>query len=108
MDASSEELALARETLDEPEWTHGRPVAEPVDPREVPELGTFFFRKRAAAVHLGVFCLTLVVAFGIGAARAIADVWNEPIAKDPSPVEQKRLPVQAESAASHVETPTAR
>jgi len=102
MDASPDDLALARENLHEPDWAHGPPVALPVDPREIPELGTFFSRKRVTLVRLGVFCLATAIPLCVGAAKAIAEEWNEAIAKDPSTIELRRIPVHADTR--HIDT----
>ena len=107
MDASPDELALARENLDEPDWAHGPPVVTPVDPREVPELGTFFSRKRVTLVRLGVFCLAMAIPLCVGAAKAIGDEWNEAISKDPSSIELRRIPVHADTGhadTGHIDT----
>lgn len=89
------ELAQARESIHEDEWTYAPPVARPVDPSEVPELGTFFFTKRATLAKLAVVAIAGALASLGGLARAIADEWNEPIAKDPSSVEHRLIPVAA-------------
>jgi hypothetical protein len=89
------ELVHARESIDEPEWTHAPPVAQPVDPSEVPELGTFFFHKRVTLARASVVVVAAAIASLGGLARAIADEWDEPIVKDPILLEHRLIPVAA-------------
>ncbi len=87
------ELVHARESIDEPELTHALRVVQSVDPREVPELGTFFFHKRVTLARASVVLIAAAIASLGGLARAIADEWDEPIEKDPTQLEHRLIPV---------------
>lgn len=89
------DLVHARESVDEPELVHALRVVQPVDPGEVPELGTFFFHKRVTLARASIVVIAAAIASLGGLARAIADEWNEPIAKDPTVLEHRLIPVAA-------------
>jgi hypothetical protein len=63
--------ALATLTQHEAEWSWPPPAAQPVDPTEVPEVESFFWRvsttTKIAAYVIGVLLVTLA---GVATARA--------------------------------------